>query len=81
MKSLELVADATPFTSLLAELSAHLANAPLEVVNALSDLLVNGAGDAFRLECEPASGGTLKVLIHPSERLLELASAVRASQV
>ena len=72
-----LQADTTDLAALIDQLKLDLADAPLQVRELALNLL-DGASELVCLEQGPASGARVTVLLKPSQRLLDFASAVRA---
>ncbi|MCH8839369.1 MAG: hypothetical protein IH831_01575 [Planctomycetes bacterium] len=68
--------NATPLNTVLAILSEHLLDIPLEVLESLLDLF-SASGEISRVESH-TTAGTIKVTLHPSERLLEFLSTIGA---
>ena len=68
--------DATPLNTVLAKLSGHLLDIPLEVLESLLDLF-STSGEISRVESH-TTGRTIKVTLHPSDRLLEFLSTIGA---
>lgn len=68
--------DTAPFDAAFRQLKGNLLECPGQVPEFFFDSL-DGLGELICLEAETA-GGTLKITLQPSERLLELVAAARA---
>lgn len=71
--------DAEPFLECMSFLSDRAADLGDEIVNRLLDLL-DSPDKLCRIEQRPASG-TVRVVLQPSDSLLDVVAAVRAIEV
>lgn len=74
--TIEIKADTTELNSYIDQLVANLANAPQEV-RQLALRFVDIPSELIRFECGAASGAGVTVLLKPSQRLLDLGTAIR----